>query len=201
MAIFRYWFSVAVIWGFKRHWPLGQAPAYLDSILLVGDQIDTGLHSGMGPFPQHILPQLVDIWDANGQVRAAALRPLAGPAPTAHSLTFEPAREAVSRPTALLFPAPLLGIRDVDWLAGGHVCRGRTDRVWPGGACRPQSPPLPPPPWYSPGRTSHCGLKSASPCWAGSKEKASSKGFCPCGGGACSGRLSRDAPVITPSQC
>lgn len=47
----------------------GWTPAYLDSIFLVGDEIDTGLHTGMGPFPQHILLQLVDIWGARGEVR------------------------------------------------------------------------------------------------------------------------------------
>lgn len=47
----------------------GQIPLYLDSIFLVGNQIDTGLHPGMGTFPQHILLQLVDIWDANAEVR------------------------------------------------------------------------------------------------------------------------------------
>lgn len=47
----------------------GKTPAYLDSIFLVGDEIDTGLHTGVGTFPQHILLQLVDIWNASGEVK------------------------------------------------------------------------------------------------------------------------------------
>lgn len=40
--------------------------AHLDRILLVGDEVDAGLHAGMGPFPEHILLQLVDVWGAAG---------------------------------------------------------------------------------------------------------------------------------------
>lgn len=47
----------------------GQTPAYLDSIFLVGDEIDTGLHTSVSTFPQHILLQLIDIWNASGEVR------------------------------------------------------------------------------------------------------------------------------------
>lgn len=50
--------------------------------------------------------------------------------------------------------------------------------------CRPvyteaPSPDLPPPA-PSPGRLWHSTLKSLSSCWACSREKANSKGFCPC---------------------
>lgn len=35
----------------------------LDSIFLVGDEIDTGLHTSVSTFPQHILLQLIDIFE------------------------------------------------------------------------------------------------------------------------------------------
>lgn len=69
--------------------------------------------------------------------------------------------------------------------AGWRAClwrRGQRmgEALWP---CLHQgttpSPGLPPPA-PSPGRLSHSRLKSLSSCWACSREKANSKGFCPC---------------------
>ena len=40
--------------------------AHLDSILLVGDEVDAGLHTGMGTLPKHVLLQLVDICGPGG---------------------------------------------------------------------------------------------------------------------------------------
>lgn len=70
----------------------------LDRVLLVGDEVDASLHAGVGALPQHVLLQLVDV--------------------------FEPAREAVGGAAPFLLLAPLLGVRDVDGLAGGHVGAG-----------------------------------------------------------------------------
>lgn len=45
------------------------APAeelYLHCILLVGDEVHAGLDSGVGPFSQHLLLQLVNIWQGRG---------------------------------------------------------------------------------------------------------------------------------------
>ena len=47
----------AGLWGRN-----GVEATHLDGVLLVGDEVDTGLHSGVGPFPQHLLLQLVHIW-------------------------------------------------------------------------------------------------------------------------------------------
>lgn len=44
------------------------ATRYLHCILLVGDEVDTGLDSGMGPFPEHLLLQLVNIWQGRGRL-------------------------------------------------------------------------------------------------------------------------------------
>lgn len=47
------------------------APAvqlYLHRILLVGDEVHAGLDSGVGPFSQHFLLQLVNIWQGRGHL-------------------------------------------------------------------------------------------------------------------------------------
>lgn len=41
-------------------------PTHLDRILLVGDEVDASLHAGMRALPQHILSQLVHIWEVAG---------------------------------------------------------------------------------------------------------------------------------------
>lgn len=111
---------MAVIWGLKGHWPLGTGPAYLDSILLVGDQIDTSLHTGMGPFPQHILLQLVDIWNANGEVRdsSQALPSRADPTTTAHSPSNLPEKLSVARQRFFFRPLFLASGMSIGWLEG-----------------------------------------------------------------------------------
>lgn len=59
-------------------------------------------------------------------MRAAPGQPQLPGSPTPPvSLTFEPAREAVSGPAPLLLLDPLLGVWDVDGLARGHICTGR----------------------------------------------------------------------------
>lgn len=51
-----------------RRWvPQGAARAHLDGVLLAGDQVDAGLHSGMSALPQHIFLQLVDVCRAAGR--------------------------------------------------------------------------------------------------------------------------------------
>lgn len=201
MAIFRYWFSVAVIWGFKRHWPLGQAPAYLDSILLVGDQIDTGLHSGMGPFPQHILPQLVDIWDANGQVRAAALRPPGRPCAHCPLTHLRTCPRSCQSPDSASFSGSSSWHPGCRW-AGWRACLQRTDRpcvAWWG--LPPTEPPTPAPSVVLTRPDLTLWAEVSVPVLGRVQGEGQLKRILPLWGGACSGRLSRDAPVITPSQC
>ena len=59
-------------------------------------------------------------------VRASLGQPIfPKPRPQPAPLTFKLARKAVGGPASLLLFASLLGVRDVDGLARGHICARR----------------------------------------------------------------------------
>lgn len=60
-------------WRLRQGWEEGgpAAPAgelYLHRVLLVGDEVHAGLDSGVGPFSQHLLLQLVNICQGRGHL-------------------------------------------------------------------------------------------------------------------------------------
>lgn len=87
---------------------------------MVGDKVDTGLHAGMGPFPEHILLQLVDIWGAMG----VGVRDY-GPAPSSQHpslLSYSPSnlpeKLSVARHRFFFRPLFLASGMSMGWLAG-----------------------------------------------------------------------------------
>lgn len=94
-----------------------------------------GLHTGMGTLPKHVL-QLVDIWTR--WVRASLGQPSSQSSTPARSTHLQTCPKAVSGPTSLLLFASLLGIRDVDSTARGHICAGgHGGKAHPAGAAQP----------------------------------------------------------------
>lgn len=66
--------------------PQRAAELYLHRVLLVGDEVNAGLDSGVGPFSQHLLLQLVNIWQGRGGLscwprHSVGLSPLPGLSP------------------------------------------------------------------------------------------------------------------------
>lgn len=137
----------------------------------------------MGPFSQHVLLQLVDIWYTNGEMRDSS--PVSPPQQTlrqTHSPSNLPEKLSVARQRFFFRPLFLASGMSMGWLEGMSAEDRDPDLYSLAEPAFHRDPVSCPLCGYSPGRASHSGLKSVSPCWVGSKEKASSKGLCPCWG-------------------
>lgn len=99
-----------------------RAAAHLDGIFLVGDEVDAGLHAGVGALPEHVLLQLVDIWGP-GARGASERRPGPAPSPFAparspHSPSNRPEKLSVARHRFFFLPLFLASGMSMGRLAG-----------------------------------------------------------------------------------
>lgn len=156
-----------------------QGQTHLDSVLLVGDEVDAGLHPGVGALPEHVLLQLVDIWGAGGCLEPPWVAPLPPSRPRPRlprAPSNLPEKLSVARHRFFFLLLFLASGMSMGWLVGMS------------------------------GRAGHSRLKVVSPGWACSREKASSKGLCPCRGEGSAqaqaqsppGRPHHDDPTLCP---
>lgn len=119
------------------------ACAHLDGVLLVGDEVDAGLHAGVGTLPEHVLLQLVDIWGA----RDSENRPGGAPRPASPHPTGVPHLRSGPRscrwPGTASFSCPSSWRRGCRW-AGSRAYLGKTRKGSPPGSGGSPCPHLPP---------------------------------------------------------
>lgn len=123
-----------------------QGQTHLDSVLLVGDEVDAGLHPGVGALPEHVLLQLVDIWGVGGCLEPpwVAPPPPSRPRPRLPRAPSNlPEKLSVARHRFFFLLLFLASGMSMGWLVGMSAPGPRREASRPGLSGNPARAPAP----------------------------------------------------------